>query len=67
MCFYEIFFAGCKSTNKVRVNKDGSWNSMISAHINRQIFANIGMSPYRFLGEEGSVRKEPYFLIVNPF
>ena len=34
--------------------KNGSWNSMISAHINRQIFANIGICPY-------------CFLIVNPF
>ena len=53
-------------------DKDGSWNSMISAHINRQMFANIGMCPYCSMGEEGTqhslyVRKEPYFLIVNPF
>ena len=37
--------------------KDGSWNSMISAHVNGQIFANMGICPYSSLGEE----KTPYF------
>ena len=45
----------------MKLSKDGSWNSMISAHINRQIFANIGMCPYCSMGEE------EYFLIVSPF
>ena len=35
--------------------KYGSWNSMISAHLNRQIFANVGICPYCFLGEEGHI------------
>ena len=34
--------------------KDRSWNSMISAHLNMQIFINIGICPYCFLGEEGT-------------
>ncbi len=36
------------------LDKDGSWNSVISAHINRQIFANIGICPYCSMGEEGT-------------
>ena len=42
---------------------------MISAHINRQIFANMGMCPCCSMGEEHplSVGAEPYFLIINPF
>ncbi len=32
--------------------KDGSWNSMISAHNNGQIFADVVICPYCFMGEE---------------
>ncbi len=39
-----------------KLSKDGSWNSTISAHINRQISVNIGMCPYCFICEEGSQR-----------
>ncbi len=38
--------------------KDGSWNSMISAYLNRQIFANIGICLYCFLGEEGTLIRD---------
>ena len=42
---------------------------MISAHLNGQIFASIGICPYCSMGKEHSlnVRKYPHFLIVNPF
>ncbi len=33
--------------------KDGSWYSMISAHLNGQIFANIEICPYNSMCEEG--------------
>ena len=34
--------------------KDGSWNSMVSAHLNGQIFASIGICPYCLMSEEGT-------------
>ncbi len=40
---------------QVTCAKDGSWNSMISAHLNRQIFANMGIRPYCSMGEEGNI------------
>ncbi len=33
-------------------SKDGSWNSMLSAHPIGQIFADLVICPYRFVGEE---------------
>ena len=51
----------------VQTLKDGSWNSMISAHPSGQIQADLGICPYCFMVEESNVRKEPYILIVNPF
>ena len=57
---FNFFFARVWDTLEY-IGKDGSWNSMISAHINWQIFANIGMCLYCTMGEE------VYFLIVNPF
>ena len=54
---------------------------MISAHLNGQIFADLGICPYCFMGEESTFsasrpppgwypqtsRKESYSLIINPF
>ena len=35
-------------------SNDGSWNSMMSAHPNGQIFADLVTCPYCFMGEEES-------------
>ncbi len=40
------------------LTKDGSWNSMISAHPTGQIFVDLMISPYCSMGEES---------IINPF
>ena len=42
-----------KSRHKIpTLVKYGSWNSMISAHLNGQIFADLGICPYCFMVEE---------------
>ena len=67
MSYSEIWHIHSRQDSKngffLGIDKDGSWNSMISAHISRQIFANIGMCRFQLF----FCQKEPHFLIVNHF
>ncbi len=40
------------TSTEADVAKDGSWNSMISAHPTGQIFVDIVICPYCSMGEE---------------
>ena len=53
--------------------KDGSWKPKVSGHPKGQIYADLVICPYCFMGEESIDmcfiihRKKSYFQIINPF